>query len=88
MTVIDVEAAAPAALVGRFEALGLLPGEGCDAEVGLEAQAWIERTARSLRHGYLMTLDYGYDAAALYAPWAPARHAPDLLPPYVGRGRL
>ena len=66
---IDVEAAAPAALVGRFEALGLLPGEGCDAEVGLEAQAWIERAARSLRHGYLMTLDYGYDAAALYAPW-------------------
>ena len=73
---VDVEAPAPAAVEAYFEALGLAPGEGCDAEVNLEAPRWLERAAGALRHGYLLTLDYGYEAPALYAPW---RRAGTLL---------
>lgn len=64
---VEVEAAAP--LREYFERLGLLPGEGCDAEVNLQAPAWLRAAAACLRRGYLLTLDYGYEAEALYAPW-------------------
>ncbi len=57
------------ALARYFENLGLLPGEGCYAEVNLEAPRWIARVSSSLRRGYVLTFDYGYDAAKLYAPW-------------------
>ncbi len=66
---VEVEAEAPPELFAYFDALGLRPGEGCDAEVSLGAPAWVGRAARALRRGYLLTLDYGYDAAELYAPW-------------------
>ncbi|MGI8550987.1 MAG: class I SAM-dependent methyltransferase, partial [Dehalococcoidia bacterium] len=52
-----------------FNRLGLLPGEGCVAEVNLNAIAWIRAVATMLQRGYLLTLDYGYPAARLYAPW-------------------
>jgi SAM-dependent MidA family methyltransferase len=52
-----------------FDALRLLPGEGCEAEVNLEAPRWMRRAAGALLRGYVLTLDYGYDAASLYAPW-------------------
>ncbi|MBZ5583443.1 MAG: SAM-dependent methyltransferase [Acidobacteriia bacterium] len=32
-------------------------------EAGLESLAWIERAARSLREGYMLTIDYGYTRA-------------------------
>lgn len=57
------------ALRGYFDALGLLPGEGCYAEVNLDAIEWSERIARSLARGVVLTFDYGYEARALYAPW-------------------
>ena len=56
-------------LAAYFDALRLSPGEGCTAEVNLEAPRWIASVARSIRHGYVLTFDYGYDAADLYAPW-------------------
>ncbi|MBA2446904.1 MAG: SAM-dependent methyltransferase [Chloroflexi bacterium] len=56
------------ALAAYFEALGLLPGEGCRAEVNLGAVAWAEQAAASLERGALLTLDYGYPAPELYAP--------------------
>jgi len=52
-----------------FDALGLLPGEGCYAEVNLDAPRWIEDAAASLERGYVLTFDYGYEAPDLYAPW-------------------
>lgn len=58
-----------AALSRYFDALGLLPGEGCVAEVNLDAPAWIARAAVALRRGFVLTFDYGYEAAELYAPW-------------------
>ncbi len=57
------------ALARYFDDLGLLPGDGCYAEVNLEAPRWIARVASSLRRGYVLTFDYGYEAAQLYAPW-------------------
>jgi SAM-dependent MidA family methyltransferase len=52
-----------------FGRLGLLPGEGCKAEVNLAAPRWVSAAASSLARGFLLTLDYGYEAAELYAPW-------------------
>jgi SAM-dependent MidA family methyltransferase len=52
-----------------FDALGLLPGEGCFAEVNLAAPRWIAQAADSLERGYVLTFDYGYEADDLYAPW-------------------
>ena len=64
------ELGAPAlAVEAYFQRLGLLPGEGCRAEVNLDALAWMERAAGALRRGYLLTLDYGYEAPEMFAPW-------------------
>ncbi len=52
-----------------FQRLGLLPGEGCYAEVNLQALDWAVQTAAVLRRGYVLTFDYGYAATDLYAPW-------------------
>lgn len=51
-----------------FERLGLLPGEGCIAEVNLAGATWLEQTALTLQRGALLVLDYGYPAPDLYAP--------------------
>ncbi|HLA19647.1 MAG TPA: SAM-dependent methyltransferase, partial [Dehalococcoidia bacterium] len=56
-------------LESYFHRLGLLPGEGCLAEVNLAAPEWMRRAGRALRSGFLLTLDYGYEAHELYAPW-------------------
>jgi SAM-dependent MidA family methyltransferase len=59
----------PPDVVAYFDRLGLLPGEGCHAEVNLEAPKWVEKAAHSLERGFLLTLDYGHESAELYAPW-------------------
>jgi len=57
------------ALEEYFSRLGLLPGEGCLAEANLDALDWMKAVARALGRGFVMTLDYGYPADQLYAPW-------------------
>jgi SAM-dependent MidA family methyltransferase len=57
------------AIAQYFADLGLLPGDGCYAEVNLEAPRWITRVASSIDRGYVLTFDYGYEASDLYAPW-------------------
>jgi SAM-dependent MidA family methyltransferase len=52
-----------------FERLGLLPGEGCRAEVNLAALAWMRQVAAALARGFVLTFDYGHEARDLYAPW-------------------
>ena len=52
-----------------FSDAGLWPGKGCVAEVNLRALDWMDDVARSLRRGFVLTLDYGYPAEELYAPW-------------------
>ncbi len=56
-------------LSAYFERLGLLPGEGCRAEVSLAALEWMRQVAAALERGFVLTFDYGHEAAELYAPW-------------------
>ncbi|MBF6599071.1 MAG: SAM-dependent methyltransferase [Dehalococcoidia bacterium] len=57
------------ALAAYFDALGVQPGDGCLAEVNIDAARWTERIAASLIRGGVLTFDYGYEAPDLYAPW-------------------
>jgi len=41
---------------------------GQRAEVRLAADRWLQGVARSLRRGFVITIDYGYQAAELYGP--------------------
>lgn len=66
---IDVESQASEELLGYFEGLGVAPGDGCETEVNLEAPNLACRAAKALARGYVLTLDYGYEAQDLYAPW-------------------
>lgn len=42
--------------------------EGYQTEVNLAALSWLETAANKLRHGYLLTIDYGYTAQRYYQP--------------------
>jgi SAM-dependent MidA family methyltransferase len=66
---VDIEAPLRPELEAHFAQLGLQPGEGCEAEVCLEATRWMKSAGNALKRGYILTLDYGYEAADLYAPW-------------------
>ena len=57
------------ALRDYFDTLNVQPGEDCFAEVNLEAPRWLSDVASRLRRGFVLTFDYGYEAADLYAPW-------------------
>ncbi|MEZ4504117.1 MAG: SAM-dependent methyltransferase [Dehalococcoidia bacterium] len=64
-----LDAASTPALAAYFEPLGLEPGEGCRAEVSLDAIEGMRALDARLGRGYLVTIDYGYEAAELYASW-------------------
>jgi SAM-dependent MidA family methyltransferase len=57
------------ALAARFDALELQPGDDCRAEVSFAAPGLMSALAARVERGYLITVDYGYEAATLYAPW-------------------
>ncbi|MEX1021987.1 MAG: SAM-dependent methyltransferase, partial [Dehalococcoidia bacterium] len=57
------------AIAAYFDALGLLPGDGATAEVGLAAVDAMRRIAARVERGYILTIDYGYEARELYASW-------------------
>jgi len=80
-------------IAAYFGELGLLPGDGCRAEVNLDASRWMHKATAALRRGFILTFDYGYEAAELYAPWRADgtllcfyRHNPSANP-YVRIGR-
>jgi len=54
-------------LVTHLERAGACLEPGWRADVSLEAPAWIAEAARALRRGFLVVIDYGYDAADLYS---------------------
>lgn len=75
------------AIDSYFERLGVLPGDGARAEVGLAAVEVMRRIAGRIAHGYVITIDYGYEARELYASWrkqgtlmAFRRHSPQPDP--------
>ena len=49
-----------------FRDQGIALQEGQQAEVCLEACRWIENAGRALGRGFVMTIDYGHEAHALY----------------------
>lgn len=53
-------------LADYFEDANAPLPEGHTAEINLEAEAWITRVARALGRGFVVTVDYGDDAAALH----------------------
>lgn len=59
-------------LVGYFRRLGITLAEGQQAEVNLEALRWLQRVAKGLARGFVITIDYGYPAEELYSPLRPA----------------
>ncbi len=43
--------------------------EGWRAEINLDALRWIQRTAKLIRNGFILAIDYGDKAKALYTAW-------------------
>jgi SAM-dependent MidA family methyltransferase len=58
-----------AKIESHFRELGVTPVEGNRAEVNLEAERWIRKVGRLLKRGFVITIDYGYPAPELYAPF-------------------
>ncbi len=56
-------------IAAHLEELGVGPADQSMAEVCLAAPALMERIARRIARGYVVTIDYGYAAAELYASW-------------------
>ena len=56
------------ALEEYFSRYGAPLQEGQRGEVNLRALDWLEGVNRALRRGFILTIDYGYEAAELYHP--------------------
>ena len=56
-------------LANYLEWAGVKLAEGNRAEINLTAPSWIRSVARLLQRGFVLTIDYGYLASELYAPW-------------------
>jgi SAM-dependent MidA family methyltransferase len=54
-------------LESHFEICGLRPAEGQIVEITVQLEEWLRGVAARLRKGFLVTVDYGADAADLYA---------------------
>ena len=52
----------------RLATLGLSLAEGYSGEVNLEMEDWVDQVATSLDCGFVLTVDYGEQAADLYSP--------------------
>lgn len=57
------------ALLAHLHSQQLQPVEGNRFEVNLAAPAWIRQVGALLKRGFVLTIDYGYPAAELYAPF-------------------
>lgn len=59
-----------------FDRVGIEPLEGNRCEVNLFAGQWIQQVAEVIKRGFVLTVDYGYPAEELYAPY---RHSGTFL---------
>lgn len=59
-----------------FQQVEIKPADGNRCEVNLAACEWMQQVASALKRGFVLTVDYGYLAEELYAPW---RHTGTLL---------
>ena len=65
-------------IAAYFSEQAVLLADGQQAEAGLDARRWIEEAGRALESGFVLTVDYGHDAAELYGE----RHASGTLLAY------
>jgi SAM-dependent MidA family methyltransferase len=56
-------------IASYFQSMDITLQEGQRAEVNFKALDWIEKVARCLKKGFVLTIDYGYLAKELYAPY-------------------
>jgi SAM-dependent MidA family methyltransferase len=52
-----------------FRSIEVCPTIGNRYEIRTAARDWMERIGKILRRGFVLTIDYGYLADELYAPW-------------------
>lgn len=57
------------AIQDYFRLVGAEPVEGNRGEVNLQALGWIQQVAGILDRGFVLTIDYGYPAQELFAPY-------------------
>ncbi|MCL4558350.1 MAG: SAM-dependent methyltransferase [Deltaproteobacteria bacterium] len=55
-------------LAGHLDSIGVRLSEGVRTEVNLGARRLIGAMASSVRHGYVLTIDYGYTSEEYYSP--------------------
>ena len=55
------------ALQQRLDYVGVSLPEGQRAEVNLALSSWLRQTVKCLERGYILTIDYGREAAELYS---------------------
>ena len=55
------------ALRRRLDSLGIELAEGQRAEVNLAMDSWLREASQALKKGYVVTIDYGREAAELYS---------------------
>jgi SAM-dependent MidA family methyltransferase len=55
-------------MASYFQSMDVALQEGQRAEVNLKALDWVEKVARCLKRGFVLTVDYGYLARELYGP--------------------
>ncbi|MET0621541.1 MAG: SAM-dependent methyltransferase [Pyrinomonadaceae bacterium] len=67
---VEAEPSTPR-LAEHFRRLGVTLAEGQSAEVNLDAGEWLSRAAQIVGRGFVVTVDYGDEAAGLYG--APQR---------------
>ena len=58
-------------LVERLNALDIRLPDGLQGEVRLNTGRWLSQVSESLSRGFVLTIDYGYEAGALYSPARP-----------------
>ena len=56
------------AIEAYLQRIGVSLNVGQRAEIHLAADQWLQGVARSLRRGFVITIDYGYQAEELYGP--------------------
>jgi len=64
-----LQAPRDAAVADHFAWLGVQPVDGNRFEVNLAAVDWMRQVAGILKRGFVITIDYGYPAEELYAPF-------------------
>ncbi|MCI0441128.1 MAG: SAM-dependent methyltransferase [Chloroflexi bacterium] len=52
----------------RLARLGFVLPEGFRGEVNLGIASWTRQVSDALKRGFVLTIDYGYEASALYSP--------------------